>query len=67
MLHFAKIEEKGKQHLHIRRRDASPGEFANDADGQYNKAQNEKLYTQLFGDALQAAGMPNHAIVDTGR
>jgi cellulose 1,4-beta-cellobiosidase len=47
--------------------DASPGEFANDADGQYNKAQNEKLYTQLFGDALQAAGMPYHAIVDTGR
>lgn len=49
------------------RRDASPGEFANDADGQYNKAQNEKLYTQMFGDALDAAGMPNHAIVDTGR
>ncbi|OHE94688.1 glycosylhydrolase family 6-1 [Colletotrichum orchidophilum] len=36
-------------------------------DGQYNKAQNEKKYVTLLGVALQAAGMPNHAIVDTGR
>jgi cellulose 1,4-beta-cellobiosidase len=47
-------------------RDAEPGEFANDADGQYNKAQNEKKYHQMFGAALADAGMPNHAIVDTG-
>ncbi|KAH6648452.1 glycoside hydrolase family 6 protein [Truncatella angustata] len=47
--------------------DAEPGEFANDADGQYNKAQNEEKYVTLFGAALATAGMPNHAIVDTGR
>lgn len=47
-------------------RDAEPGEFANDPDGQYNKAQNEKKYVELFGAALATAGMPNHAIVDTG-
>ncbi|KAL2876362.1 1,4-beta-D-glucan cellobiohydrolase cel6c [Colletotrichum sp. CLE4] len=47
--------------------DAEPGEFANAPDGQYNKAQNEKKYVTLFGAALQTAGMPNHAIVDTGR
>lgn len=48
-------------------RDAEPGEFASDPDAQYNKAQNEKKYVTLFGAALQTAGMPNHAIVDTGR
>lgn len=48
-------------------RDAEPGEFANDPDGQYNAAQNEKKYVQLFGEALATAGMPNHAIVDTGK
>lgn len=47
--------------------DATPGEFANDPDGQYNAAQNEKKYVELFGAALATAGMPNHAIVDTGR
>ncbi|KAF6823812.1 exoglucanase 3 precursor [Colletotrichum plurivorum] len=47
--------------------DAEPGEFASEPDAQYNKAQNEKKYVTLFGAALQAAGMPNHAIVDTGR
>ncbi|KAF9882444.1 exoglucanase 3 precursor [Colletotrichum karsti] len=47
--------------------DAEPGEFANSPDGQYNKAQNEKKYVTLLGAALQTAGMPNHAIVDTGR
>ncbi|WYZ42031.1 hypothetical protein EsH8_V_000926 [Colletotrichum jinshuiense] len=47
--------------------DAEPGEFANKPDGQYNKAQNEKKYVTLFGAALKTAGMPNHAIVDTGR
>lgn len=47
--------------------DATPGEFANDPDGQYNAAQNEKKFVELFGAALATAGMPNHAIVDTGR
>ncbi|TRM63114.1 glycoside hydrolase family 6 protein [Schizophyllum amplum] len=45
----------------------SPGEFENAPDGQYNKAQDEKRYVTLFGDALATAGFPNHAIVDTGR
>ncbi|KAF1979835.1 cellulase [Bimuria novae-zelandiae CBS 107.79] len=47
--------------------DLTPGEFSGTSDAQYNKAQNEKLYVQLFGDALKTAGHPNHAIVDTGR
>ncbi|KKY30972.1 putative exoglucanase 3 precursor [Diaporthe ampelina] len=47
--------------------DAEPGEFASDPDGQYNAAQNEKKFVELFGAALATAGMPNHAIVDTGR
>ncbi|KAK9789627.1 putative Glucanase [Seiridium cardinale] len=47
--------------------DAEPGEFADDADAQYNAAQNEEKYVTLFGAALDTAGMPNHAIVDTGR
>uniref|UniRef100_A0A8H7KBZ7 Glucanase n=1 Tax=Bionectria ochroleuca TaxID=29856 RepID=A0A8H7KBZ7_BIOOC len=47
--------------------DAEPGEFASHPDAQYNKAQNEKKYVELFGAALATAGMPNHAIVDTGR
>jgi cellulose 1,4-beta-cellobiosidase len=47
--------------------DAEPGEFANDPDGQYNKAQNEMKYHELFGAALDAAGMPSFGIVDTGR
>ncbi|KAG7092888.1 1,4-beta-D-glucan cellobiohydrolase cel6c [Marasmius oreades] len=44
-----------------------PGEFENTSDGQYNKAQDENRYVNLFGAALASAGMPNHAIVDTGR
>ncbi|KAL1597256.1 1,4-beta-D-glucan cellobiohydrolase cel6c [Paraconiothyrium brasiliense] len=47
--------------------DQTPGEFSTTSDAQYNKAQNEKLYVSLFGDALATAGHPNHAIVDTGR
>ncbi|KAK6079721.1 exoglucanase-6A [Seiridium cupressi] len=47
--------------------DAEPGEFADDADAQYNAAQNEEKYVTLFGAALDTAGMPNHAITDTGR
>lgn len=47
--------------------DAEPGEFASASDAQWNKAQNEKKYVTLFGAELQSAGMPNHAIVDTGR
>ncbi|KAH7306003.1 glycoside hydrolase family 6 protein [Stachybotrys elegans] len=47
--------------------DAEPGEFASAPDAQWNKAQNEKKYVELFGAALASAGMPNHAIVDTGR
>jgi cellulose 1,4-beta-cellobiosidase len=47
--------------------DEDPGEFSKASDAQYNKAQNEKTYVTLFGAALKTAGMPNHAIVDTGR
>ncbi|KAK7183336.1 1,4-beta-D-glucan cellobiohydrolase cel6c [Paraphaeosphaeria sporulosa] len=47
--------------------DLTPGEFSKATDAQWNKAQNEKLYTELFGAALKTAGHPNHAIVDTGR
>jgi cellulose 1,4-beta-cellobiosidase len=36
-------------------------------DGQFNKAQDENRYVNLFGAALATAGMPNHAVVDTGR
>ncbi|KAF9011010.1 cellobiohydrolase-like protein II precursor [Hymenopellis radicata] len=45
----------------------NPGEFENTADGQYDKCQDEQRYVTIFGAALQTAGMPNHAIVDTGR
>jgi cellulose 1,4-beta-cellobiosidase len=45
----------------------TPGEFSNTPDAQYNKAQNEKAYVELFAPYLQAAGMPSQAIVDTGR
>ncbi|KFH46797.1 Exoglucanase-like protein [Hapsidospora chrysogenum ATCC 11550] len=47
--------------------DMVPGEFADDPDAQYNQAQNEKLFLELFSPELEAAGMPGHAIVDTGR
>jgi len=47
--------------------DLSPGEFSSASDAKYNKAQNEKLYVEAFAPALKSAGMPNHAVVDTGR
>ncbi|KAK4466529.1 exoglucanase 3 precursor [Cladorrhinum samala] len=47
--------------------DQSPGEFASASDAKYNSCQNEKTYVTKFGAALKTAGMPNHAIVDTGR
>ncbi|PKS07425.1 hypothetical protein jhhlp_006028 [Lomentospora prolificans] len=47
--------------------DLSPGEFADATDAEWNKCQNEKIYVETFGAALKSAGMPNHAIVDTGR
>ncbi|KAH6617319.1 1, 4-beta cellobiohydrolase [Chaetomium tenue] len=47
--------------------DLSPGEFSDTSDAKYNSCQNEKTYITTFGAALKTAGMPNHAIVDTGR
>ncbi|KAK4191097.1 exoglucanase 3 precursor [Podospora australis] len=47
--------------------DLSPGEFSTASDAKYNSCQNEKIYVTTFGAALKSAGMPNHAIVDTGR
>ncbi|KAK0644394.1 1, 4-beta cellobiohydrolase [Cercophora newfieldiana] len=47
--------------------DLSPGEFSSKSDAKYNACQNEKTYVTTFGAALKTAGMPNHAIVDTGR
>ena len=47
--------------------DASPGEFSSASDAKYNKCQNEKIYIETFGKELKSAGMPNHAIIDTGR
>lgn len=47
--------------------DLSPGEFSTATDAQYNKAQNEKKYIELFSPELKSAGMPGQAIVDTGR
>jgi cellulose 1,4-beta-cellobiosidase len=44
-----------------------PGEFENAPDGQYNKCHDENRYVNIFGASLASAGMPNHAIVDTGR
>lgn len=58
---------RGEEKILTLTRDAEPGEFASDPDGQYNAAQNEKKYVELFGAALATAGMPNHAIVDTGK
>ncbi|KAF9267764.1 glycoside hydrolase family 6 protein [Marasmius fiardii PR-910] len=43
-----------------------PGEFEN-ATGQSNKAQDEDRYVTILGNALASVGVPNHAIVDTGR
>ncbi|KAF2004393.1 glycoside hydrolase family 6 protein [Amniculicola lignicola CBS 123094] len=47
--------------------DLSPGEFSKKTDAQWNKAQNEKQYVDLFSPALKTAGFPAQAIVDTGR
>ncbi|KAG7286322.1 1,4-beta-D-glucan cellobiohydrolase cel6c [Staphylotrichum longicolle] len=47
--------------------DLSPGEFSKASDAKYNSCQNEKTYITTFGAALKSAGMPNHAIIDTGR
>ncbi|KNG50486.1 cellobiohydrolase-like protein II precursor [Stemphylium lycopersici] len=47
--------------------DLSPGEFSSATDAQWNKAQNEKKYIELFSPELKSAGMPGQAIVDTGR
>ena len=47
--------------------DLSPGEFSQASDAKYNSCQNEKTYVTKFGAALKTAGMPNHAIIDTGR
>ncbi|KAK4176732.1 1, 4-beta cellobiohydrolase [Triangularia setosa] len=47
--------------------DLSPGEFSTASDAKYNSCQNERTYVNTFGQRLKAAGMPNHAIVDTGR
>ena len=47
--------------------DQSPGEFSTASDAKYNKCQNEKIYVDTFAPQLKSAGMPNHAIIDTGR
>jgi cellulose 1,4-beta-cellobiosidase len=47
--------------------DLTPGEFSNSPDGQYNKAQNEKLYIEAFSAELKKQGMPSQAITDTSR
>ncbi|KAK9418642.1 putative Glucanase [Seiridium unicorne] len=47
--------------------DQSPGEFSTAPDAQYNSCQNEKTYVSKFSAALKSAGMPNYAIMDTGR
>ncbi|KAL2263785.1 hypothetical protein VTK26DRAFT_5077 [Humicola hyalothermophila] len=47
--------------------DLEPGEFSDTSDAQYNSCQNEKTYVSTFGSYLRDAGMPNHAIIDTGR
>ena len=45
----------------------SPGEFASASDAKYNKCQDEKTYVNTFCPLVKTAGMPCHAIVDTGR
>jgi cellulose 1,4-beta-cellobiosidase len=47
--------------------DMEPGEFSDTSDAKYNSCQNEMSYITTFGASLEAAGMPNHAIIDTGR
>ena len=46
---------------------SNPGEFENTIDSKSNKCQHEKRFVSRFGAALQAAGFPNKAIVDTSR
>jgi len=43
------------------------GEFENDADGQYKKAQDEKRYINLILPLIAKTGMAAHVIIDTGR
>lgn len=43
------------------------GEFSGASDAKYNKCQTEKIYVDTFAPLLKSNGMPNHAIVDTGR
>jgi len=45
----------------------NPGEFVGDLDSKDNRCQDEKRFVTYFGAALQSAGFPNHAIVDTSR
>lgn len=45
----------------------SPGEFSTASDAQYNKCQDEKTYIDTISPLIKAAGMPAHAIMDTGR
>jgi cellulose 1,4-beta-cellobiosidase len=47
--------------------DLSPGEFSKATDAQWNKAQNEKKFIELFSPELKSAGMPSQAIIDTAR
>jgi cellulose 1,4-beta-cellobiosidase len=47
--------------------DLSPGEFSKSTDAQWNKAQNEKKFIELFSPELKSAGMPSQAIIDTAR
>jgi len=47
--------------------DLEPGEFSKATDAQWNKAQNEKKYVDLFSPELKSAGMTGQAIIDTGR
>lgn len=47
--------------------DQSPSEFSTASDAKYNKCQNEKIYVDTFAPLLKPNGMPNNAIVDTGR
>jgi len=45
----------------------NPGEFENTSDAKYNKCQDEKRYVDTFCPLVKSAGMPCHAVVDTGR
>ncbi|KAF2461330.1 glycoside hydrolase family 6 protein [Lineolata rhizophorae] len=45
----------------------NPGEFANADDAQWNSAQDEQRYAELFSPLLEQNGMPGQFIVDTGR